>query len=283
MVATAKIVRRTFGALGAAAMLAFGGTASALFIYGNAAGSNNLHQIDPATGTVIKTCPMAKGNGRGIVVVGTTTYYTVANSNNVYKTDFATCADNGIAFAVAGATGLSTIAFDGANLWIGDYSGPNKAYLYTPTGTLLNTITLNNCTSFCDGLEFFNGKLISNDADGGANYSIYTLSGGAPTTANFIATGTFTTGIAFDGTDFFISAPTASPRAILKYSGTTGALLQTINLSTTDQIEDLSADYAIVIGPVASTNVPTLSEWSMILMSALLAISAFFFLRRQRR
>jgi len=267
----------------ALAVAAFAVDASAQFIYGNAAGSNTLFKYDATTGAVVKSCPMAKGNGRGIVVVGATTYYTVATSNNVYKTDFATCADNGIAFAVAGATGLSTIAFDGTNLWVGDYSGPNKAYLYTPTGTLLNTITLDNCTSFCDGLEFYNGKLISNNADGGGNYSIYTTSGGAPTTPNFIVTGTFTTGIAFDGTNFYISAPTATPRALLKYSGTTGLLLQTINLAGAEQIEDLSADYSIVIGPVASTAVPTLSEWGMILMAGLLALSAAYFLRRRSR
>jgi len=252
-------------------------------VYGNAAGSNTLFKYDATTGAVIKSCPMAKGNGRGIVVVGSTTYYTVADSNNVFKTDFATCADNGIAFSVAGVTGLSTIAFDGTNLWVGDYSGPNKAYLYTPTGTLLSTITLNNCTDHCDGLEFFNGKLISNDADGGGNYSIYSLSGGAPTTANFITTGTFTTGIAFDGTNFFISGPTSSPRHIYKYSGTTGALLQTLDLAGAEQIEDLSADYAIVIGPSGPTGVPTLSEWALIAMAMLLALSALYFLRRRSR
>ena len=275
---------RVCAVIGAAAIgLCASAAGAQQFIYGNAASTNTLFKYDKSTGAVVKSCAMGKGNGRGIVVVGNTTYYTVANSNNVYKTDFATCADNGIAFAVAGATGLSTIAFDGTNLWVGDYSGPNKAYLYTPTGTLLNTITLNSCTSFCDGLEFFNGKLISNDADGGGNYSIYTTAGGAPTTANFIVTGTFTTGIAYDGTDFYISLPTASPRAIRKYSGTTGALLQTITLAGLEQIEDLSADYAVVIGPTTPTQIPTMSEWALVVLAALLAVSAFFFLRRRSR
>ena len=265
----------------AAALFCVGAVHAQQFIYANPT-SNTLHKIDAATGAVVQSCAMGKGNGRGIVVVGNTTYYTVANSNNVYKTDFATCADNGIAFSVAGATGLSTIAFDGTNLWVGDYSGPNKAYLYTPTGTLLNTITLANCTSFCDGLEFFNGKLISNDADGGSNYSIYSLSG-ALLTPNFITTGAFTTGIAFDGTNFYISSPTVSPRTLLKYNGTTGALMQTITITgTSDQIEDLSADYNVVLGPSQSAPVPTLNEWGMILMATLLAMSAVFALRRRR-
>jgi hypothetical protein len=281
---TFKSLCRYAYALGAslAALVVADAAFAQQFIYGNAAGSNTLYKIDAASGAVVKSCPMAKGNGRGIVVVGNTTYYTVANSNNIYKTDFATCADNGIAFSVAGATGLSTIAFDGTNLWVGDYSGPNKAYLYTPTGTLLNTITLANCSSFCDGLEFFNGKLISNDADGGSNYSIYSLSGTLQT-ANFITTGAFTTGIAFDGTNFYVSAPTSSPRTLLKYNGATGALMQTITITgTSDQIEDLSADYQIVLGPPSLTPVPTLNGWMMILLAGMLAGMAAVALRRRR-
>jgi hypothetical protein len=253
------------------------------YIYANAAGTNNLHKIDAATGATVKMCPMGKGNGRGIVVVGNVVYYTIATSGNIFKTNFTTCSDDGIAFTVPGVNGIATIAYDGTNFWVGDYTGPNKAFLVSPTGTLLRTITLNSCTTFCDGLEFYNGKLISNDADGGSNYSIYTTSGGAPTTSNFITTGTFTTGIAFDGTDFYVSLPTASPRAFRKYSGTTGALISTINLVTTDQFEDLSADYAIVLGPSAASPVPTLGEWAMVLLAGLLALSAFFLLRRRAR
>ncbi len=38
----------------------------------------------------------------------------------------------------------------------------------------------------------------------------------------------------------------------------------------------------IAVGAV-SNNIPTMSEWALILMGALLAISAFVFLRRRRR
>jgi sugar lactone lactonase YvrE len=100
-------------------------------------------------------------NGRGIVNVGNILYYTDANDNHVYAYNFATHTDLGTAFTVAAASALSTIAYDGTNFWIGDYSGTNHAYLYTPTGTLLKTISLANCTGHCDGLEFFNGTLIS--------------------------------------------------------------------------------------------------------------------------
>jgi hypothetical protein len=54
--------------------------------------------------------------------------------------------------------------------------GDNKAYQYSLTGTLLKTISLSNCTGYCDGLEYLNtggGELISNRRDG---YNVYDFS-----------------------------------------------------------------------------------------------------------
>jgi hypothetical protein len=261
------------------------------YIYGNSAsgGAGAMYQINLATGAVVKTCPQTKGNGRGIVVVGNTVYYTVADSANVYKMDWPTCGDQGVAFTVGSVTGIATIAFDGTDVWLGEYNSPgNRAFKYSLAGALLSTINLPNCASNCDGLEFFQGKLISNNDDGGSNYTIYSTAG-AVITPNFIQTGSFSTGIAFDGTDFFISFPTATPRNVKRYSGTTGALLQTITItgmtSGADQIEDLSVDYNIVIPPVPVVPllpVPTLSEWGIVLLAALLALSMFVMRRRFR-
>src|ERR1700680_3170104 len=135
-----RTISAVVAVFGAAAMVLLGSAAHAAtnFIYGNSAtGGNpqNLYEMDPNTGTVVKTCTMNKGNGRGIVVVGTSVYYTVANSNSVFKTDITTCADMGVAFSVVGAAGLSTMAYDGTNFWIGDYSGTNQAYNISPSGT----------------------------------------------------------------------------------------------------------------------------------------------------
>jgi hypothetical protein len=135
--------------IGLAVWIASAPAVHALNLYGNSAGSNRVDVINPATGALIRSCSPAKGNGRGIVVVGNVAYHTVASSNNVYSFDINTCADLGIAFSVTGASGLSTIAYDGTNFWIGDYSGTNKAYHYSPTGTLLQTITLANCGGSC--------------------------------------------------------------------------------------------------------------------------------------
>ncbi len=203
--------------------------------------------------------------------------------------DWLTCADQGVAFTVGAVTGIATIAYDGTDVWLGEYNSTgNRAFKYSLSGALLSTITLPNCSSNCDGLEWFQGKLISNNDDGGSNYTIYSTAG-AVITPNVIQTGSFSTGIAFDGTDFFISFPTSSPRTIRRYSGTTGALLQTITITGmtvgADQIEDLSVDYNIVINPVAAVPllpVPTLSEWALYLLAALLALSAFVMRRRPR-
>ncbi len=73
------------------------------------------------------------------------------------------------------------MAFDGTNFWIGDYSGTNHAYLYSPTGTLLKTISLSNCTGDCDGLEYvvLNGqsRLIENRGDAVGPYDLYDTNG----------------------------------------------------------------------------------------------------------
>lgn len=109
-------------------------------------GAPLLQEYDTTTGALIQQITGDGTNGRGVVDVGNTLYYTTATSNNVYAYNTATHTDLGVAFSVAGATALSTMAYDGTNFWIGDYSGTNQAYLYTPTGTLLKTISLANCT-----------------------------------------------------------------------------------------------------------------------------------------
>lgn len=281
------IVATTFVALVA-------GTASAQvqYIYGNSAsspGNQWIYQIDANTGAVVKSCQFNKGNGRGVVVVGTTVYYTVADLNTVFKADWTTCADQGVAFTVASVTGMATIAFDGTNFWINEYNSPtNRAFLYSPTGTLLSTITLPNCTSNCDGVEFFQGKLISNrgDALNPSHYDVYSLNGTLLQPALIGPVPYSGTGIAFDGTNFFVSD--IFNQRLQVYNATTGAFVRTVTITGmqpgANVIEDLSADYQIVLGPppaARSTDIPTLSEWALIVMGALLALSAFYRLRRR--
>jgi|GEM_PF-927262 len=221
-------------------------------IWGNQAGPGNLVQWDKTTGATLNNFAEPYGNGRGIVQVGNILYTTVAGSNNVYKTNATTGAQLGIAFSVAGASGLQAISYDGTNFWVGDYSGTNNAYLYSPTGTLLNTVKLVNSQGFYDGLEYFNGKLIANRFDGGFTgsngYSIYDAATGALLVTDFIVTGNAPvghrngTGIAFDGTNFYVAD--IFHDAITIWDGITGAYLGLINTLGSNQNEDLSVDFA---------------------------------------
>jgi hypothetical protein len=228
-------------------------------IYGNNAtfGAPYVYVFDSGTGAITNTITNLSGdNGRGVVVVGDTLYYTTASTNSVFSYTLSTSTDNGALFTVTGSSALSTMAFDGTNFWIGDYSGTNHAYLYSPTGTLLNTISLADCTGFCDGLEYFvdgggNARLISNEGDGETPgvYDVYDTSGNL-ITHDFINTGRASgTGIAYDGTDFYVS--NIYEGQISVYSNT-GAFIRTESLtgfpgSDTPLVEDLSADYALVL------------------------------------
>jgi hypothetical protein len=228
-------------------------SAQALIMWGNSAGSSIvLEAFDPVTGAVIHQFSEGTGNGRGMVVVGNTIYWTRTNDGNLYMTDATTGASLGS--IPTGQTSLSTIAYDGANFWLGDYSGTNQAYHFNlSTGLVDKTITLGNCRGYCDGLEYFavggQGRLISNRGDAtGGPYDVYDLDGNLLTAAFLDGTGISSgTGIAFDGTDFYVSNIYSNSFSVFDL---TGAFLRTTSLglplpsSGARLIEDLSFDYA---------------------------------------
>jgi hypothetical protein len=254
-------------------------------VYGNSAGTDGIRilSVDVDTGTVTLLDHITSGaganqvsgggNGRGVVVVGNTIYYTWADSGNVYSYNLATHTNNGLLFSVAGTTGLATAAWDGSHIILGDYSGTNKAFFYTLGGTLTSTVTLNSCTSFCDGLEFANGGLISNRADlDNPIYDKYAIGGGAATTPAFINMGIHNpsgagTGIAYDGTYYFVSDPLDN---LLGVFDGTGAFVKNIALgaNAVSLFEDLSVDYNQVIGTVPEPS-------SVLLLLTVMAAVAF--------
>lgn len=239
-------------------------SALATILYGNSAGSNAIHLIDPLTGIEIARYTPGTGNGRAIVTVGNTIYYTVTNDPHIYELNATTGAPIG-SITTQNAS-MSTLAWDGSHFWTADYSGTNRAFEIDPnTGNNINTITLANASEFMDGLEYFNGMLIGNRCDACGVYDIYDLNGNVLHAA-FITAPSNATGIAFDGTNFLVSNIFNSSIGV--YSGTTGALLNTVNLTSNAGgflIEDLSVDYS-QRSDTGGGALPEPSTWVMMLL-----------------
>ena len=221
--------------------------ASTLWLNNAGSGADIVNGIDTVTGAITQTYAVSNGNGRGVVTVGNVIYSTQTGDGNLYKTDKTT----GLSLGTinTGLASLATIAYDGKNFWFGDYSGSNNAYHYDlGSNSIDKTITLSQCTGYCDGLEYFvrggNGFLISNNADTGSHYSIYDLNGNL-ITANFINAAGSSTGIAFDGTNFYTDNVYGSSADI--YNGTTGAFISRLAFSGKTLGEDLSFDYKAVL------------------------------------
>lgn len=234
-------------------------------IWGDSAtnGAPILQEWD-LNGNLLDTITAPNGeNGRGVVQVGNILYYTSATTNSIFAYNFATNTDLGTVFSIPGATALSTIAYDGTNFWIGDYSGSNNVYHYSPTGTLLGTVALSNCTGFCDGLEFANGDLVENRGDANGPYDVYTTSGTLLKSAFITGQDTnSTTGIAYDGTDYYIS--NIYNQTISVYDGS-GNFVRDITLQNGGYptlVEDLSVNYSAVIPPIGT---PEPSTWVMMI------------------
>ncbi len=238
--------------------VASGSAVADSFIYGNnATGSSPyVYKINKTTGAIVDTYTnLSSDNGRGVVVVGNTMYYTAATSGSVYTYDLSTHTNNGALFNVAGASALSTVAYDGKDLIIGDYSGTNKVYFYSTTGSLLNTVSLKNCTGDCDGLEYYEnggkGYLVENEGDADDPYDLYGLDGTLIKAGFIKPANNLNTGIAFDGTDFFTSD---IYQGLLNEYDANGTFLKSITLTGAPSgysplIEDLSADYNQVLPP----------------------------------
>lgn len=238
-----SLLRLSVGALSALAMV---GAAQAELVWSNNAGTPKVQSFDTATGVRVDDFLGGGGNGRGIVVVGDFFYTTEASASTIRKFNRTTGALVS-SCNIAGAGGISTIGFDGDAFWTSDYSGSNKAYRIDTNCNVLKTITLSKSEGYYDGLEYFNGKLIANRFDGGYTggnqYSVYDTDGNL-LDDNFIDTTGHGngTGIAYNGTDFYISDIFNNRLTI--WDGLTGAFKGALNLiGSANVIEDLSFDY----------------------------------------
>ena len=183
-----------------------------------------------------------------------------------------------LGFISTSAASMSTLAWDGSAFWTSDYSGTNRAFKIGLDGTILKTITLSLATGYMDGMEWFENKLIANRTDGGFGgpivYDVYDLDGNV-LQANFL-THQNGTGIAYDGTNFFVS--NIYGNSIGVYDKLGGFVKDLLLDGGSHLIEDLSVDYA------QRTDIPgsTVPEpVTMVLLgSGLAGIGAF---RRRRR
>ena len=119
------------------------------YLYGNNATTSkhpHVYKIDKTNGVVVDTYTNLSGNnGRGVVVIGNTMYYTSNGSHQVYGYDISKHKNLGVMFTVSlGSLGLASIAYDGNGLWIQDY-GSTKVFHYTLGGIYLGTINVNIC------------------------------------------------------------------------------------------------------------------------------------------
>ena len=198
------------------------------FIWGiNASFSNpHINEIDITTDTVVADFaapnPLAaSGNGRGIAVGGDNIYYSVASSGDVFLTNSVTHADGGVLFNT-GLGGIATLTFDGTHLWVSAYDNTNNVYEYDLAGHKLATVP--GFGNDRDGLEVLTNNIIANRGDGIGPYDLYDLNGNLVTSAflnpasdpNFHG---ITTGVTFDGTNYFVSNPDG-------YSGGTERILE---------------------------------------------------------
>jgi hypothetical protein len=200
---------------------------------------------------LIPSSAMHGSNGRGIVQVANILYYTTPYSNAVYGYDLSgSGTDLGTIFTVPSATGLASMAFDGSSLYIEDYSGANIVYKYSVTGSPQGSISLANCpssSSTCDGLEYANGRLVSNRGDGIGPYDVYATGGGSVQSPALISDSSNTdTGIAFDGTHYYVSRVSLGQIAVFSSSGAYQSAI-TLASGHPHSVEDISVDYAAVL------------------------------------
>lgn len=252
--------------------------AGPLTLWGNNASySDVVEQFDPVTGAVLNQFSLpaldGSGNGRGVVIVGNTGYYTQANSGKIGKFDATTGAYTG--FIQTSLTSFASITFDGTDFWVGDYAGGNQAYRIDMSGNVVKTINLVNNGGYADGLTYFvqggQGRLISNRGDAaGGEYDVYDTNGNLLYSAllNDTSPGNGT-GVAFNGTDFYVSNIYSNSVNIYDASGN---FINTLTLGSplpstgTGErlIEGMSFNYQAVLG------VPEPATWAVMGMGFLL-------------
>ena len=272
-----KISKKGLALVAVSCLLATGMPAHASVIWGNSASSGNvnLESFDSTTGAVIQqflvpNLTARNDNGRGVALLGDTIYYTTASSGNIYVTNAVTHADLGI-LVNTGFPGIANVATDGTLIYASNYQvSRGIVNEYNTSGALVGTVNVG--TGFGrDGFEvqnnpFFSGgatTFISNRGDLTSPYDVYDSTGTLLVSAfidpSLNGFGTGQTGIAYDGTNYFVSD--IFTNKLLEYSGL-GVFMGIIDLSGNPNpfgqrlLEDLSAVGNTTNNPGSGGNVP---------------------------
>lgn len=170
-----------------------------------------IQKLDGDTGAVVDSfaVPFGSGSAASIAVIGNIGYYTLLGDPNAYKVDMTTHLAAGTAFTtiVSGNNGITPDA--AGHLWFAG-SGGSPLLEYDIAGNLLSSHAFPNpASSFRDGSVVFGGMVIANRGDQIGPYDKYTIPGGngalVVDTLNFIAAGSGSNGIAFNGINFYTS------------------------------------------------------------------------------
>lgn len=259
----------------------------------NAAGGNPyLEAFDVNTDTLVAQFLLPNqtardSNGRGVAVLGNTIYYTTADSGNIYVTDVNTHADLGV-LVNTGFAGIADVTTDGTYIYASDYqTNSGVVNKYDLTGKLVGTIAIGSGYQR-DGFEVENNPnidggaltFISNRGDDKSPYDVYDSNGNLlisdfidPSKNGF---GTAQSGIAYDGTDYYVSQTLGN--ALLEYDGH-GNFITEIDLSGIPNpnprgrlLEDLSAVGNTINNPPPSVPEPTTTSLLGFGLAALAAI-----------
>ena len=225
-------------ASGVAGMLLLSAPLRADLIWANDARGNTSHieEFDTATGALVTSFlapnPDAAGQiGRGIAVVGSSIYYSVDNSGDVFLTN-PTGVDLGVAFDT-GLPGIASIASDGQFLYVTPTNGSvavNETVLkYSLTGSLLGTLTLTPSGGPSGalgrtGLEVAGNDFIANQGNNEGPYDEFDSSGALLMAAFLNLPGFGFTGVAFNGSTYFVSDEEAAPSTLRLFNSSGGSL-----------------------------------------------------------
>jgi PEP-CTERM motif len=230
---------------------------------GNDAGLSTgpvIQEFDASTGALLNSFadPAADPTqfGSGIAVVGSSIYYSLVGSTSVFLTN-TNGANLGVAFTVniPGVSGIISIASDGQFLYLTPESSTlnENVYKYDFSGNLIGSpVTLVPSGGIVqgprDGLEIVGNTFVANQPRGDIGpYDQFNATTGSLITPAFLDPGTFGfTGVAFDGTFYYVFDDEADPSQLVVFDAS-GVFVDRVTLTglpgPNDQafLSDLSA------------------------------------------